>query len=549
MFAYVGTALGNENAARQFRTVALSGTPVPGIANATFAFLGGGGFDLNNAGQVGIRGFYRVPGASNGTGVWSEQNGALQLEAAYGHPALGSATFASPLSIRMDGSGNAAFHSLIGSNSNFNGSLWARRNGSLQPIAVEGSQAPDTPLGTTFNRDQFDQYGQDLFRGFAYNRQGKVAFYSRLKGTDVRTSNDTGVWADSDDSLSLVAREGDQAPGAPVGLNFFGFYPPVMNDPGDIAFIGTLETGTNRIDTDYYQGIWRGRAGAMELLARTGEHAPGTPANQKFVTFREGMSLNDAGQVAFVANLGPVGIIDINNYSGIWRIGNGPSELIARRGARAPGTPADVVFGGAPGFHPPSINGSGEIAFMASLEPNVGGVLRDDNDLGVWSNAGGTMQLVARTGDQATCLSDGVMFSYFDNMAFNSLGQTAFAARLSGENGLVNSGNDSGIWIQNRNGVSQLVIRKGDRLDVDNGPGVDLRTVNGVWFGSHFGNESGLSSGFNDNGQLAFLASFTDDSDGVFVWSPIAIPEASTFMTVLIAIGVLKIRWRPLRRL
>ena len=85
-------------------------------------------------------------------------------------------------------------------------------------------------------------------------------------------------------------------------------------------------------------------------------------------------------------------------------------------------------------------------------------------------------------------------------------------------------------------------------MDVDDGPGTDLRTVLEVFFvgGSSTvsglfpagtGNEDGRPSSFNDSGQLTFGALFTDGTSGVFVSNLVAVPEPSA--TVLLALGAL----------
>ena len=49
--------------------------------------------------------------------------------------------------------------------------------------------------------------------------------------------------------------------------------------------------------------------------------------------------------------------------------------------------------------------------------------------------------------------------------------------------------------------------------------------------------EDGRRSGFNDRGQLAFWAQFTDGTEGVFVTNLVAVPEPSG--CYLLALGLL----------
>ena len=73
----------------------------------------------------------------------------------------------------------------------------------------------------------------------------------------------------------------------------------------------------------------------------------------------------------------------------------------------------------------------------------------------------------------------------------------------------------------------QLVARTGDQLDVDPGPAVNLRAILDLKFWGGPGNEGGRSNGLNDNGQLAFIATFTDYSYGVFVSNAVASPAVT----------------------
>jgi hypothetical protein len=401
----------------------------------------------------------------------------------------------------------------------------------LQLLAREGNDAPGTPSGAKFG--DFPEG----FSGFALNNQGQVAFVNSLQqgAGGVNTGNDSGIWAESTNVLTLVAREGDQAPGVPAGGNFAGFSAPNFNNSNEVAFTASLQTGSGGVINENSHGIWYGRHGSLNLVVRAGDHAPGTSADTRFRYFYQ-FSLNDAGDIAFRAELGPFGVVDLTNFAGIWAMRNGSLELIARQGEHAPGTGPNVVFDDAGlDFRRPLINGKGEVAFIADLQRGFGGV-NASNNRGIWTDTGGDLHLVVRTGDQAPGAPAGAVFSDFPYPAgFNFMGQVAFMARLRSGFGGVNSTNDHGIWVQDRTGVLQFVIREGDVLDVDNGPGIDLRTISTLTFGSDSGNEDGMPSTFNDYGQLTFHASFIDGSDGVFVWSPVFIPEPSSSITAAMA--------------
>ena len=91
-------------------------------------------------------------------------------------------------------------------------------------------------------------------------------------------------------------------------------------------------------------------AAALRTVALSGQPTPRTPAGVTYgsfgayfvnpaskLTFR-GPVINDAGRIAFRANLAGVGV-DSTNNQGIWSEGSGSLALVARTGSAAPGAP------------------------------------------------------------------------------------------------------------------------------------------------------------------------------------------------------------------
>ncbi len=115
-------------------------------------------------------------------------------------------------------------------------------------------------------------------------------------------------------------------------------------------------------------------------------------------------------------------------------------------------------------------------------------------------------------------------------------GQMAFFGRLAGAG--VTAANNEGIWAQDPGGTLRLIVRSGEMLDVDDGPGVDLRTVKSIGVFDFPGVTTAIQRGlqFNDRGQVEFEALFTDGSSGIFVSDAVAVPEpaAATLVACLI---------------
>jgi hypothetical protein len=92
-----------------------------------------------------------------------------------------------------------------------------------------------------------------------------------------------------------------------------------------------------------------------------------------------------------------------------------------------------------------------------------------------------------------------------------------------------------GVWAEDLSGVLRLIVREGDTIDVDDGPGEDFRKVLGLSVtlgGTYVENDS-----FNNLGQLAFSADFgSGDSRGVFVSNLVAVPEPSAGILLTLAI-------------
>jgi hypothetical protein len=432
-------------------------------------------------------------------------------------------------------------------NSNNNDGIWSEGSGSLAIVAREGDQAPGTPDGVKYS----------YFNNPVLNNAGQTAFYAELRGGDVRFdgrgyTNNQGIWSEGSGTLALVARTGSQPPGMASTVKYHVLAQDfVLNDAGQTAFWARTLSGGG-------QNIWSDRSGSLALIVRAGSQAPGTPSGVNYSSFFPGFTinyfgyrpaLNNAGQTAFRATLTGSGV-DSTNDSGIWSEGSGSLALVAREGDQAPGTPDGVNYDD---FLDnvqfttisPALNNAGQIAFRAKL---AGSGVDATNNEGIWSDGSGEMALVARTGHQAPGTPSSVNYQSFSLPALNDAGQTAFHAVLTGSG--VSDTNDEGIWASDANSALQLIVRTGDALEVAHG---DFRTINALSFvgippSGSTGNSDGRQSAFNNFGQLAFAATFTDGTSGIFVSNRVAIPEPSTILLLICSAGVaIVIRGRPRR--
>ena len=507
--------------ANALRTVALSGNNAPGTDAIFSKYLGYHRSHhlpvLNNKGQVAF--FGRLGGSevdsSNRMGLWSEGSGSLALVAREGDRAPGTqiffSTFRSSLAPALNDLGQTTFSAdLTGSEtSSWNGGVWSEGSGSLALVAREGNQAPGTG-------ESFASFSSPSF----LNNAGQTAFFGAT------VEGNQGVWSEGSGSLALVARNGDEAPGTDQKFSFV--YLPAFNDAGQTAFWGAYTDPESNRRNKF--GVWSEGSGSLALVANEGGMAPGTSG--KFTDLDGSIPLlNNSGQTAFRATFTDPDS-SVGGGSGIWSEGSGSLALVAGTGDAAPGTSASFRS-----FFYPDFNDSGQTAFLATLS---GPEVSAGNDWGIWSEGNGSLAMVVREGDSAPGTNG--EFSFFDNLAFNGAGQTAILARFTGTG---TEAGGTGIWAQDPSGELRLIIRTGAEMDVDEGPGTDFRTVKKLSFGlTRSGPPFYRPNIFNDRGQLAFSASFTDGTSGIFVSNLVAIPEPTGAMLLFTTLAVCGVRRR-----
>lgn len=353
-------------------------------------------------------------------------------------------------------------------------------SGGLQTIAVTGDQAPGAPAGVVFGR----------LGAPTLNNNGEIRFAGQLLGNGVDTTNDTGLFAvDTADGLSLLAREGDPAPGLPSGVSLDVSFSVQLNDSGQTVFIADL-SGAGVNDTND-SALFFDDGAAIEVLVREGDPAPSTTTG---VTFDSLFSpaLNNGGQFGFSAILDGVGVNAFNNFAIFIGDSSGGVSLIARKGDPAPETPAGVNLGSLdfPPFGPAIFSDGGETAFVASLS---GAGVDASNDAAIFSGgSSGSLSLVAREGDAAPGTAAGVSFGSLTTPRINNNGETAFLAFLTGTG--VDTTNNAAFFNES-NEALELVARAGDQA-----PGI----AGDVTFGTQFG-FAGARDLFNEAGQTAFF--------------------------------------------
>jgi hypothetical protein len=317
--------------------VARKGSQAPGAPSGV-NYSGFGREVLNAAGELAFGAGLTGAGvdATNGEGIWSGDSAGLQVVARAGDPAagiIGNVRYDDFTAPTLNAAGQTAFQAFLRGDvtDDTDSGIWAERSGSLALVAREGSPAPGTPSGVNFR-----SLGEPIL-----NAAGQTAFHGSLSGTGIDATNDQGIWSEASSSLDLVARGGSHAPGTPPGVNFNWFSRLSFNSAGQTAFSGRLVGSGVDATNDF--GIWSQGPGSLTLVAREGGQAPGLPAGVNFMEFGIVLRLNDAGQTSFSATLAGSGVDSTNNRS-IWSEGSGNLALVARTGDHAPGTAPGIFF-------------------------------------------------------------------------------------------------------------------------------------------------------------------------------------------------------------
>jgi hypothetical protein len=220
------------------------------------------------------------------------------------------------------------------------------------------------------------------------NGNGVVGMLANINASP----SNRGLWYGAGGSFTLLAREGLPAPGTPAGV-LFDLFPsfPRIESSGVAAFRATLRGAG--VTSANAAGIWVGTPGAVELLVRQGDPAPGTGGAMfgRSNTFE--VQINDRNEVLFQQLLQGPGVTP-DNADSIWLASHGDFRLIARQGDEAPGTGGARFGSFVDSF--PSLSDSGWIAFNGKL---TGSGVTTFNDTGLWvARPDGSVELIVREG-------------------------------------------------------------------------------------------------------------------------------------------------------
>jgi hypothetical protein len=355
------------------------------------------------------------------------------------------------------------------------------------------------------------------------NSSGQVAYDAFVTGININSLDDEGIWSGSRFGPTVAVREGDASAPNPPGRTFSPsggvgptFNSPYINDQGQIAFTGLLGSATS--------GIWSGAAGALQLVAESGQSAPGMAAGVVYASplgaygsYLMGVTgFNASNQVAFTAGLAGAGVTG-PYASGIWVGAPGSVGLVARVGGTAPGLDGGAIFQNPfPGytFTAPEINALGNVAFSAGAFEATG-----VQTSGIWTGDATGLTLVAADGWQAPGMANGVAFGTFAFMSIpgrniqapllNAAGTLAFSAAVQGPG--ITSANNSGLWVGHPDGL-KLIAAMGMQAPGAQ-PGVSFAAFSPI---SQFPDPTYPTMALNSHDQLAFFSQLSNGGAGIW---------------------------------
>jgi hypothetical protein len=298
--------------------------------------------------HVATSGYFRELTCSAGGGVAFNQGGALlkvkdgSVSEIVGHgdPVPGMETkFYSPRLPAINNAGDVAFSSSLTLVLPRLDSVFVDSSGNKTLVALDGDPVPDRP-GAIF---------ESVFGPPRINDAGKVMFTALI---DDSGDSIEGLFLGPASGIKTVALSSDTIPGTTEPYGSLGtFGPGSVNNLDHVAFRGGTAIGTHG-QVIRNQGIFLDVADSDRIVAQAGDEAPGA-AGRVFGVFSE-PSINDVGDVVFSASV--VG----NNEIPVGLFVSSDKDLV-----RVP--LPDLAEFEEPHVQGVSINDAGNIAFLATV--------------------------------------------------------------------------------------------------------------------------------------------------------------------------------------
>lgn len=365
--------------------VAKAGDPVPGAPGLTFESTYFHGM-INDNGEVAFFGVFTGASFPNNQGVIMGTPGNLQTLARPPLPAAGQ-----PAGV------NYSQMFSVGSFSNAGVMYQAVLSGTPNTSATFAGGGT-VPHGTILQINQPAPGISGAFLNFRqiinYTNSGRLALHSTTTVSG-GGAGPTGIWQGLPASLTLAARTGTSAPGV-SGATFSSLNVPWSSHDGNsMVFSGVMSgAGINAFNSS---ALWVGAPGSLTMVARQGNQAAGFAAGITYDTLVTSVNLRHSNVgLALDGFVSGVGISSANNEA-LWISQGSTMNLAVRESQQMPGGPNGVLFGSFNTANNMSMNSDGYLAFQSSLTGT--GVNSTNNDSIWVGGPNGELLFIARTGD------------------------------------------------------------------------------------------------------------------------------------------------------
>ena len=275
---------GNPN---NLKLIAQENDLAPGAAGLRFK-----SFDHNLA--FGNGGFvaFRATLENNKTGFWAGTDNNLQLVALEGNLAPGlSSTFgsfiANGVQVTTNNQQRVAFHADLVSGASTTGSIWSGAPGNIQRIAHEGM--PISGMGANTHIRFLSDVAQ-------INDSNEVAFEARV-GPPSGTTSDA-ILLHTATGIIPIYQPGNVPPGFPAGTTFGAQIDFFLGNNRQMVFHNQLRMP----DSSLENALMAYDNGNLRLVAREGQQIPGAQGDMHFLVFDQ-YYVNQQGRVAFKAGV------------------------------------------------------------------------------------------------------------------------------------------------------------------------------------------------------------------------------------------------------
>ncbi|HZW08950.1 MAG TPA: choice-of-anchor tandem repeat NxxGxxAF-containing protein [Phycisphaerales bacterium] len=337
------------------------------------------------------------------------------------------------------------------------------------------------------------------------NGAGEVSLYSDLHDPQGQVWLQSSIWRWSGGELSVVVKEDDPAPRFNQAW-FDGVAPfPDLADDGRLGFHATLYgpfIGSNP------NTLWVGPAPDQSVVIWQGTPVSGLEGVHFGGLLRQ-LRFGPAPSFAFSTDLTGQGVDSTNDIAAFVHDGL-DARLLVREGADLsadlPGVAPYDWRDGTPHIH---FDGSGAAYFSVRLAgPNV----HPEDDMALVRGAPGDLTVIARRGDPAPGMGDGVNYGIIGEPDVNASGTIAFKSDLNLEGFTYKAGEV--LWLGAPGGF-QPIMRDQESLP----GGYTAYGLSSPWL--------------NEAGDVAFIARIDDDRSGP--WA--AVVRRAGIMRVVAASG------------